>query len=259
MVSASGNTARLRFLAASLPAPGTAAVSTRMSDAPALVQERQRSLLAEHASPADRASADTSELPTAALFLRSGRITFESRACLVVLKLASLLGRRVDARAPTSPSDATRSWSTARSASAGTPGSPIRCPHPPRRRLQALPAERGGRGPAQAAVLAPGNPGRARLAGSVDHAAALVGSMVERAPAPPAASADDIPRGRLRPSPLHPELTTTARIDSPAAARRGSRGGGANASSLLAGKKAARRPRLLPARSARRSCSRTAC
>lgn len=67
MVSASGNTARLRFLAASLPAPGTAAVSTRMSDAPALVRERQRSLLAEHASPADRASADTSELPTAAL------------------------------------------------------------------------------------------------------------------------------------------------------------------------------------------------
>lgn len=106
----------------------------------------QRSLLAEHASPADRASADTSELPTAALFRRSGRITVESRACLVVLKLASLLGRREDSRAPTSPSDATRSWSTARSASAGTPGSPIRCPHPPRRRLQALPAERGGPG-----------------------------------------------------------------------------------------------------------------
>jgi hypothetical protein len=117
-----------------------------MSDAPALVRERQRSLLAEHASPADRASADTSELPTAALFRRSGRITVESRACLVVLKLASLLGRREDSRAPTSPSDATRSWSTARSASAGTPGSPIRCPHPPRRRLQALPAERGGPG-----------------------------------------------------------------------------------------------------------------
>jgi hypothetical protein len=98
MVSASGNTARLRFLAASLPAPGTAAVSTRMSDAPALVRERQRSLLAEHASPADRASADTSELPTAALFRRSGRITVESRACLVVLKLASLLERREDSR-----------------------------------------------------------------------------------------------------------------------------------------------------------------
>lgn len=45
MVSASGNTARLRFLAASLPAPGTAAVSTRMSGASALVRERQRSLL----------------------------------------------------------------------------------------------------------------------------------------------------------------------------------------------------------------------
>ena len=58
------------------------------------VRERQRSLLAEHASPADRASADTSELPTAALFRRSGRITVESRACLVVLK------PRKPARAP---------------------------------------------------------------------------------------------------------------------------------------------------------------
>ena len=58
-----------------------------------------------------------------------------------------------------------------------------------------------------AAVLAPGDPGRARLAGPVDHAAALVGRMVERAPAPAAASAHQLGRGRLRPAPLHPELT----------------------------------------------------
>ena len=76
--------------------------------------------------------------------------------------------------------------------------------------------------------------------------------MVERAPAPPAASADDIPRGRLRPAPLHPELTTTARIDSPAAARRGSRGGARTRAAYSPGRKAARRPRPLPARSARR-------
>jgi hypothetical protein len=58
-----------------------------------------------------------------------------------------------------------------------------------------------------AAVLAPGDPGRARLAGPVDHAAALVGRMVQGAPAPPAASPDQLGRGRLRPAPLHPELT----------------------------------------------------
>jgi DDE superfamily endonuclease len=58
-----------------------------------------------------------------------------------------------------------------------------------------------------AAVLAPGAAGSARLAGPVDHAAALVGRMVQRAPAPPAASPDQLGRGRLRPAPLHPELT----------------------------------------------------
>jgi len=58
-----------------------------------------------------------------------------------------------------------------------------------------------------ATILAPRNPGRARLAGSLDRAAALVDRLVERAPAPPAASPDDIPRGRQRPAPLHPELT----------------------------------------------------
>jgi hypothetical protein len=50
-------------------------------------------------------------------------------------------------------------------------------------------ASGGERGPrtrraACAAVLAPGDPGRARLAGPVDHAAALVGRLVERVPAP---------------------------------------------------------------------------
>ena len=57
------------------------------------------------------------------------------------------------------------------------------------------------------AVLAPGDPGRARLAHPMDRAAALVGRMVQRAPAPAAASPDDLGRGRLRPAPLHPELT----------------------------------------------------
>jgi len=58
-----------------------------------------------------------------------------------------------------------------------------------------------------AAVLAPGDPGRPRLAGPVDRAAALVGCMVQGAPALPAASPDQLGRGRLRPAPLHPDLT----------------------------------------------------
>ena len=58
-----------------------------------------------------------------------------------------------------------------------------------------------------ATILAPRNPGRPRLAGPLDRVAALVDRLVERAPAPPAASPDDIPRGRQRPAPLHPELT----------------------------------------------------
>jgi DDE superfamily endonuclease len=69
--------------------------------------------------------------------------------------------------------------------------------------------ERGSRTrqAASAAVLAPGTARRARLARPVDRAAALVDRMVERAPAPAAASPDDIPPGRPRPAPLHPELT----------------------------------------------------
>jgi len=69
--------------------------------------------------------------------------------------------------------------------------------------------ERGSRprraGPA--AVLAPGAPRGPRLAFPLDHAAALVDRMVQGAPAAAAASPDQLGRGRLRPAPLHPELT----------------------------------------------------
>jgi hypothetical protein len=86
--------------------------------------------------------------------------------------------------------------------------------HPPPAATSPAPGagdgERGARSrrtaPA-AAVLAPGDPGRARLAGPVDRAAALVGRMVQGAPAPAAASPDQLGCGRLRPAPLHPELT----------------------------------------------------
>jgi hypothetical protein len=73
----------------------------------------------------------------------------------------------------------------------------------------AVGGERGSRArrAVPAAMLAAGDPGRARLAGSVDHAAALVGRMAQRAPAPPAPGPDQLGRGRLRPAPLHPELT----------------------------------------------------
>jgi hypothetical protein len=54
-------------------------------------------------------------------------------------------------------------------------------------------------------VLAPRDPGRTRLAGPVDHPATLVGRLVERTPAQPAASPDQLGRSRLRPAPLHPE------------------------------------------------------
>ena len=70
--------------------------------------------------------------------------------------------------------------------------------------------ERGsqaGRTAAAAAVLAPGDPGRPRLADPVDRAAALVDCMVECAPAPAAASPHQLRRGRPRPAPLSPELT----------------------------------------------------
>jgi hypothetical protein len=70
---------------------------------------------------------------------------------------------------------------------------------------------RGERGAARraapAAVLAPGDPGSPRVAFPLDRTAALVGRLVQSAPAPPAASPDRLGRGRLRPAPLHPELT----------------------------------------------------
>ena len=49
------------------------------------------------------------------------------------------------------------------------------------------------------------DPGRGtRLAFPLDRAAALVAGMVQSAPAPTAASPDQLGRGRLRPAPLHP-------------------------------------------------------
>src|SRR5258705_333578 len=58
-----------------------------------------------------------------------------------------------------------------------------------------------------APVLAPGDPGGTRLAFPLDRPAALVGRLVQGAPAPAAASPDQLGRGRPRPAPLHPELT----------------------------------------------------
>src|SRR2546429_8965975 len=58
-----------------------------------------------------------------------------------------------------------------------------------------------------AAVLAPGDPGGTRLAFPLDRTPALVGRLVQGAPAPAAASPDQLGRGRLRPAPLPPELT----------------------------------------------------
>ncbi len=56
-------------------------------------------------------------------------------------------------------------------------------------------------------VLAAGAARDPRLAFPLDRAAALVAGMVQGAPAPAAASPDQLGRGRLRPAPLHPELT----------------------------------------------------
>jgi len=69
--------------------------------------------------------------------------------------------------------------------------------------------ERGAAHPraAAGAILAAGAARGPRLAHPVDHAAALVDRLVQSAPAPAAASPDQLSRGRLRPAPLHPELT----------------------------------------------------
>jgi hypothetical protein len=60
---------------------------------------------------------------------------------------------------------------------------------------------------ATGAVLAAGAARGARLAFPLDRAAALVAGMVQGAPAATAASPHRFGRGRLRPAPLHPELT----------------------------------------------------
>src|SRR5215472_4894972 len=86
--------------------------------------------------------------------------------------------------------------------------------HPPERDPAPQPQPgRGERGAARrraapGAVLAAGAARGPRLAIPMDRAAALVGRMVQGAPAPAAASPDQLGRGRLRPAPLHPELTT---------------------------------------------------
>jgi DDE superfamily endonuclease len=70
--------------------------------------------------------------------------------------------------------------------------------------------ERGAR-PRQpapaAALLAAGAARRARLAFPLDRAAALVAGLVQGAPSAAAAGPDGLGRGRLRPAPLHPDLT----------------------------------------------------
>jgi hypothetical protein len=67
--------------------------------------------------------------------------------------------------------------------------------------------ERGASRRTAGAILAAGAARGPRLARPVDHPAALVDRLVQGAPAPAAASPDQLGRGRLRPAPLHPELT----------------------------------------------------
>jgi hypothetical protein len=84
--------------------------------------------------------------------------------------------------------------------------------HPPQQAAAPQPGPGGGeRGaahrPAGGAVLAARTARGARLAFPVDRAAALVAGMVQGPPAAAAASPDQLSDGRLRPAPLHPELT----------------------------------------------------
>ena len=69
--------------------------------------------------------------------------------------------------------------------------------------------ERGAtrRRPPASAVVAAGAARDTRLAFPLDRAATLVAGMVHSAPATAAAGPDQLGRGRLRPAPLHPELT----------------------------------------------------
>jgi len=82
--------------------------------------------------------------------------------------------------------------------------------HPPQQDPAPQPGPSGGergaarRRPAPRAVVAAGTARGPRLAFPVDRVAALVARMVDSAPAPAAASPDQLGRGRLRPAPLHP-------------------------------------------------------
>jgi hypothetical protein len=84
---------------------------------------------------------------------------------------------------------------------------------PPHKAKPSRPAsvrgERGARPALTAAstVLAAGAARDTRLALPLDRAAALVAGMVEGAPATTAPSPDQLGSSRLRPAPLHPELT----------------------------------------------------
>ena len=113
--------------------------------------------------------------------------------------------------APTPRSAATRPWSTARSASAGTPGSRSSRTRARRRHRGRHPAaERGG----PRAALPPPAPSWPRALRAI-RAWLSPWIALQRwwqawsnsAPAPAAASPDGLGRGRLRPAPLHPELT----------------------------------------------------
>jgi hypothetical protein len=83
--------------------------------------------------------------------------------------------------------------------------------HPPHHTAAPRPQPgRGERGLPRgltATVLAASAARDPRLAFPLDRATALVAGMVEGAPATPAASPDRLGSGRLRPAPLHPELT----------------------------------------------------
>jgi hypothetical protein len=84
-------------------------------------------------------------------------------------------------------------------------------PHPQTAQPRPAPG-RGERGAAPrltaaGTVLAAGAARGARLAFPLDRAATLVAGMVQDTPAATTASPDELGRGRLRPAPLHPELT----------------------------------------------------
>jgi DDE superfamily endonuclease len=82
--------------------------------------------------------------------------------------------------------------------------------HPPQKAAPRPGPGRGERGPGRrrtTAILATSITRDTRLAYPLDRAATLVAGMVKGAPAAATASPDQLGRGRLRPAPLHPELT----------------------------------------------------